>query len=211
MGIKAVIIGNGSAARECYWTLRDVMEADSSISFKGFLAFEGFQGNLEELAEYELGSDDDYRQSSDEAFIIGNGNPSLRIKIYEKWKSRSARFMNLIHPTGILYKSLDLGEANVLTPLCCISCNVKLGEANYYNGPTVVLAHDVQLGRGNVLAPGVKLLGGVKVGSGNSFGADATVLPGGRVGDGNKIAPGAVLYKGCRNNKIMAGNPAISL
>lgn len=209
MSHRIAIIGTNSLARECYWTLKATMENDSSINFQGFLSFEGFVGDLKELAHLHIGSDDDYSPTPGDRLVIGIANPKIRLRLYDKWKKRKASFFNIIHPETIVNGPVDFGEGNILKGYSAVSCNTHLGEGNLYNG--VVIAHDVTIGRSNMFGVGVKLLGGVKVGSCNSFGVDSVALPGARIGDNNTIAPGAVIYKGCRNNCVMAGNPALPL
>ncbi|MDR1659499.1 MAG: transferase, partial [Desulfovibrio sp.] len=65
------------------------------------------------------------------------------------------------------------------------------------------------IGDYNFLAYQSTLLGGARIGSGNHFGPRSLLLDRGRVGDNNRMAPGAFLYKGCGNERLMAGNPAL--
>jgi len=204
---RIVILGNSGAARECYWLLQDVLQAQSDLRFKGFLSFEGFKGNLCELSDLEMGSDDNYPAEQEDLFVIGIGNPVVRGKAFLKWKGRGCQFMNLVHPTVRFVGSHSIGEANILAHGCHISCNTTIGSANYLNG-SVVLGHDVRIGDNNFLAPFTQLLGGARVGSGNSFGVNTVALAGAKIGSNNTIAPGAYIYKGCGDNQFLAGNPA---
>ena len=207
---KVLIIGNSGSARECYWLLQDVLQEQSGLAFKGFLSFEGYTGDLRELAALELGVDDSYDPCDDDIFIIGIGLPALRLKAFAKWKEKGARFMNLIHPTVKLVGEISLGEANILAHGCHISCNSALGDANYCNG-SVVVGHDSHIGHGNFFAPFSIVLGEARIGSGNSFGVHSVVLAGAKIGNHNTIAPGAYVYKGCGDNAVMAGNPALNI
>ena len=203
-----IIIGNAGAARECYWILRKVMQEKEEITFKGFLSFEGYSGNLRELVHLELGSDDDYTSQGDEFFIIGIGSPVIRAKVWAKWKERKANFMNLIHPACFIPDEICLGEGNIITQACSFSCNVTVGDANYFNGG-VVVGHDAHIGSANFFGTYSLLAGNTVVGSRNSFGVGAVVLESAKIGNNNTIAPGAFIYKGCGDNTIMAGNPAL--
>jgi len=208
MGQRIVIIGNSSSARECYWAVRDML--GDAFLFKGFLAFEGFAGQLRELAEYELGPDENFTPEPDDMFIIGIGKPTLRHKAYVKWKEKGARFLNLIHPLSCIPPATQLGEANIITQACYFSCNVTIGNANYFNG-NVVLGHDVTIGEANFFGAFSLVMGDARIGSQNSFGVRSTVLPSATIGDNNTIAPGAFIYKGCRDGRLMAGNPALDI
>lgn len=205
---RLVIIGNSGAARECYWLARDCMDAGADIEFKGFLSFEGHQGELRELSDYFLGMDDAYTSTPDDVFVIGIGLPALRRKAFLKWKSRGARFVNLIHPRAQLIGSISLGQANILSCDSYISCNVTIGDANYLNG-SVVIGHDTIIGNYNFFAPFSIILGTAAVGSGNTFGVHSVLFAHGRIGDNNRIIPGSYVYKGCGNAKVMMGNPAL--
>jgi len=205
-----VIIGNSGAARECYWLLREVMRQREDITFRGFLSFEGFKGDLRELSQAELGTDDDYAAQSDDLFVIGIGMPDLRAKAWAKWKERGAVFMNLIHPACFIPEEICMGEGNIITPACSFSCNVTIGNANYFNGG-VVIGHDVRIGDANYFGTYSMIAGNAIVGSRNSFGLGAVVLDRAKVGNDNTIAPGAYVYKGCRDGRLIAGNPALDI
>jgi acetyltransferase-like isoleucine patch superfamily enzyme len=207
---RAIILGNSGAARECCWLLREVMREKSDLVFGGFLAFEGYAGNLRELAPYALGTDDDYVPEPDDEFIIGIGLPALRLKAFRKWKARGARFMTLMHPGVIMMDNAALGEGNILAYGCHISCNTVFGDANYLNGG-VVIGHDARIGDGNFFGPVSMVMGDAAIGSGNSFGVHSVTLAGVKIGNNNTIAPGAYVYKGCGNGCLLAGNPALRM
>ncbi|MDR0827316.1 MAG: transferase [Desulfovibrio sp.] len=207
---RVIIIGNAGAARECYWMLREILPKREDLVFGGFLAFEGFAGNLSDLAHFSLGSDDDYLSSPQDVFIIGIGLPALRLNAYHKWKERGGRFINLVHPTVIIRENAVVGEGNIFTKDTFVSCDVKIGHANYLNG-TVIVGHDARIGDGNFFGTFSIILADACIGSGNSLGVHATVLPKAKIGDDNIIAPGAYVYKGCGDNCVMAGNPALKI
>ena len=203
-----VIIGNSSAARECYWMAREIW--GDKLRFKGFLSFEGYPQKLRNLAHMELGIDDAYEPVQDDVFVIGIASPALRLKAYAKWKERGANFCNLVHPSSYIGESANVGEAMIVTANCHFSCDAVIGNANYFNG-AVVVGHDVVIGDGNFFGPYALILGDTHIGSGNAFGVRSVVLAGANIGHNNIIAPGAYIYKGCRNGWRMAGNPAMRI
>ena len=207
---QLVILGNAGAARECYWLARECMDNGLDIDFKGFLAFEGHQGDLRDLAGHFLGSDDDYSLATEDVFVIGIGLPALRRKAFCKWKNRGAQFINLVHPNVHQIGHVTLGEGNILACGTYISCNAVIGDANFLNG-SVVVGHDVRIGNFNFFGPFSLLLGGACVGAENSFGVHTVLLAHASIGNHNVIAPGAYVYKGCGNEQILAGNPALSM
>ncbi|MDL2307133.1 transferase [Desulfovibrio sp. OttesenSCG-928-C06] len=204
---ELVIIGNSGAARECYWLAQDMIKVGADFTFKGFLAFEGYEGDLKELSGYFLGSDDEYTPDTHDVFSIGIGHAELRRRVYSKWKDRGVVFKNLIHPTAAIQESSSLGEANIVARDAAISCNVNVGCCNFINGG-VIIGHDVNIGDVNIFAPRSVILSDVTIGANNLFGAQSVVFPGATVGNNNILAAGAFLYKGCRDKNVMAGNPA---
>jgi sugar O-acyltransferase (sialic acid O-acetyltransferase NeuD family) len=205
-----VIIGNSGAARECHWLLGEVAQREPDLAFKGFLAFEGYAGDLRGLSHLQMGNDDDYAAAPGDVFAIGIGLPALRQKAFDKWKQRGAAFINLIHPSVTVLPEAQMGEANTINSGSFLSWGTIIGNANHLNGG-ITLGHDVVVGDANFFAPDALVLGEVRIGSRNSFGVRSTVLAKARIGNDNTIAPGAFIYKGCRDNAIMAGNPACDI
>lgn len=205
-----VIVGNSGFARECYIMLRHMMAESPDLSFKGFLSFEGYQADLKELSPLFLGIDDDYPFAPDDYAVIGLGAPALRAKALAKLQSRKVPLFNLIHPHSYVDASTQLGEGNVIGYNCHISCDCSIGDANVLNG-LIHIGHDCIIGNCNFIGPGVQILGSVRMGAGNSVGATSVILPHARLGDSNTIAPLSAVYKGCKSNLYMAGNPAVKI
>lgn len=210
MNKQLVIIGNSGAARECYWLAQDCIKAGQKMTFKGFLAFESYSGDLADLSPFLIGDDDAYSPGPEDVFAIGIGLPGLRCKVYEKWKKKDVEFINLIHPTVPIIGDVKLGDGNIIACASYISCNATLGNANYLNG-SVVIGHDVIVGDCNFFGTFSLLLGGARVGNRNSFAIHSAAMPHAHIGNDNTILPAAYIYKGCRNEKVMAGNPAINI
>lgn len=51
----------------------------------------------------------------------------------------------------------------------------------------------------------------MQIGDSNSIGTNALVLPHSKIGNNNKIAPLSAVYKGCKDNCYMVGNPALKI
>ena len=209
---RVFIIGNSGAARECYWLFRDLTARRPDFArqfhFAGFLDWQGYKGSLKELQPLHRGSFGDHDVHAEDRFVIGVGSPTLRREIFENAKARGATFINLVHPDAYVLETVVLGEGNVLQRGTTVFGNVVIGNGNFINGGAS-LAHDVVMGDFNFLAPFAMLLGGARVGSGNRLGPQSIMLEHSRMGDGNILAPGAILYKGCRDNCRLVGNPAL--
>jgi len=205
------IIGGGGFARECYYNLMAMAEHDPAIQFGGFMGHGGYGDNIDykHLQRLYLGDQAEHQFQENEYAVIGAGSPELRRKIYHDLKKREVRFFT-IYLGKPFNESMDIGEANILASPFWFTCNIKIGHGNVFNGH-VIAAHDVAIGDFNFFAPHVQILGNVSIGDDNTFGANAIALPGAKIGHNNKIAPLSAIYKGCRNNSYMLGNPAVKV
>lgn len=209
MGV--VIIGNAGAARECHWLWMQMREAEPSVpDFRGFVSWNGYQGELKGLERLLLGDSRSWRPSPDDLLVIGIGDCALRMKVYQHYKAAGASFFTLRHPSVVICPSVALGEANILASASSICPDAKIGNANYLNG-AVVIGHDAVIGNANTLNVFTCLGGHVRMGDGNHIGPHCMLLPGATMGDWNVVAPGSALYKGCGDHCLLGGNPALIL
>lgn len=208
-----IIVGNSGAALECHNVLSDMLTLGlfrSQHRFKGFLRYGSHKGSLGELSHLEIGSDSEYQPQPADVFVVGIGDNAIRLEAYHALKKRCASFINLVSPWAYMAPDVQIGEANIITIGCHVSNRVSIGNCNYFNGD-VRIGHHAQIGDGNFFAPRSMLLGEVRMGNANSLGPLAILMERARMGSRNKLAPAAVLYKGCHDNCLMAGNPAICL
>ena len=92
-------------------------------------------------------------------------------------------------------------------PHCVVSCNVRIGSFNLFNGDASI-RHDVQVGSFNTFMPGVRLSGGVKVGDGNFFGLNSAVVQYKTIGNDTQIGAGAVVMDDTADHSLYVGVPA---
>lgn len=209
---KIYIVGGDGFARECYNNLIALDEYGKSIEFGGFLGHNGYgckvdYKSYQSLYLHEM-SEHDFKD--DEYCVIGAGYPHLRVRIYEDLKAKGAKFYTLIAKGIKMSDSVEFGEANVFCPPFCPTVNIKIGNGNVFNGCFGV-GHDCEIGDFNFLGPNCALQGYVKIGSFNTIAANAIFLAHAKIGDFNKISPLSVVYKGCKSNCLMHGNPALKI
>lgn len=206
---KVFIVGGDGFARECYWRLNEMKRTDASVEFAGFLGHGGYGHTVDykHLQEFYLGEESDHTFKDDEYAVIGAGYPELRRKIYNDLKARGVRFFNLILGNSGL--DTIFGEA-IISVYSSFTVNTRVGNGNVFNGE-VIVGHDTEIGDFNFFGPRSSVLGTVKIGNDNTVGTNAVILPHAKIGNNNKIAPLSAVYKGCRNNCYMLGNPALKV
>lgn len=208
---KVYIVGGNGFARECYRMLQMMKEKDASIDFGGFLGHGGYGSSVcyLNLQKYYVGEVSEHDFAENEYVVIGAGYPELRAKIYNELKQRNIKFFT-IYTGDKMDQTVNFGEANIFIPPFDPSCNVSIGNGNVFNSD-VLIGHDAVIGDCNFFGPRSQVLGSVKVGDFNQIGANTVLLPHCKIGNNNMIAPLSAVYKGCRNNCYMQGNPALKV
>ena len=208
---KIYIVGGNGFARECYHNIIKMNQYNKEIKFVGFLGHGGYGSSVDykDLQSYYLGEVSNHIFLEDEFVVIGAGYPNLRIKIYNELKKRNIKFINLLVDDSIP-NNVHIGEANVFAPKFKVSCNITIGNCNVFNSD-VIVGHDCNIGDCNFFGPRSQILGTVTVGNGNSIGAGAILLPHCKIGNNNTISPLSAVYKGCKDNCYLHGNPALKV
>ena len=143
----------------------------------------------------------------DNRFILGLGNPKLRIKLFERFHKIGGRITSSIDNNVTIGKYTKIGEGFIGMSGLKVSNGVTIGKGvlAYYN---VIITHDVILGDFVELSPGAKILGRAIIEDLVHIGAGAIILPDINVGKGSVIGAGAVVTKNVKPNTIVIGNPA---
>ncbi|MDR2153259.1 MAG: hypothetical protein LBO72_10620 [Helicobacteraceae bacterium] len=210
--MKVIIIGAGGFAIELYGYIMEKRARGNAIEVVGFCA-KGDNGQTLKkyaLSHLYLGDYENTEFDSDLSFLIAIGQPRIRKNIYETFKALGRKTPNFIsHGCRVNESALDMRGGNIFCPGSG-GYFYKIGECNLFNLYTS-LGHDAEIGDFNVLSSYCDITGHCKIGSLNFFGSSASMLPSASIGDNNKISAGSVVYKGCKNNTIMHGNPARSM
>jgi sugar O-acyltransferase (sialic acid O-acetyltransferase NeuD family) len=149
-----------------------------------------------------------YFKTVDSRFVLGLGNPKLRMILTEKLEKEGGILTSVISNSALIGSyniklSLGLNIMNFVT----ISNNSIIKKGTLINS-YVSVHHDVIIGEFCEVSPHAVLLGGVKVGDYTSIGANATILPNIKIGCNVKVGAGAVVTKDLPNNCTAVGVPA---
>lgn len=208
---KIFIVGGGGFARECQLALETLIKnkPELGLSFGGFLGHNGNVVDAKSLQHLFLGDVKDHVFKDDEYCVIGVGKPEIRKKIFDDLKAMGAKFYTLIAYDCLIGETVKLGEANIIFSSSFTS-EITVGDGNLFNGE-VIVGHDCQIGNFNFFAPRTNILGNVKIGDGNTIGTGSVLLPSCKIGNNNKIAPLSAVYRGCKNDCHLLGNPAMKV
>lgn len=204
------VVGGCGLAAEYYIYIEELSKIDNNINFGGFLGFEGFVADFKSLNKLFKGDVSEHKFEDNDYIVIGSGDIKLRQKIYSYLKKNKIKLYNLITKNSYIPDYIEIGEGNVFYDTQIISPHIKIGNCNIFNGK-IVVGHDVIIGNMNFFGPNSILLGNVSIKDNNSVGAGSVLLPKAKIGNNNTIAPLSAVYKGCKNDSYLLGNPAMKM
>lgn len=150
-----------------------------------------------------------FLNSVDNRFVLGIGNPFLRLKLKELFEKMGGELTSTISSSAIVGRhNISIGLGSNVFPQVVISNDVTIGKGAlvYYNS---IITHDVTIGDFVEVSPAAVLLGRCKIGNYSQIGANSTILPDVTIGNNVIVGAGAVVTKDVPDNCMVAGVPAI--
>jgi len=144
---------------------------------------------------------------SNDAFILGMGNPRVREKVFQQLSGIGGSPFSLISSDAIINEDALPGEGNTILSGVIMENGSRTGIMCLLN-LRCLICHDVQVGDFSEIAPGAILLGESSVGNRSFIGAGAIVNPLVRIGNNAIVASGSVVTQDVPDNCMVAGVPA---
>jgi sugar O-acyltransferase (sialic acid O-acetyltransferase NeuD family) len=138
------------------------------------------------------------------AFVISVGSNTIRKNIANQ---QSRQYINAIHPSSVISKSLDIGFGNAFMAGVCINARTRIGNHCIVNTNATV-DHDCVLEDFVHVSPGAQLGGNVYVGEGAHIGIGASIKPGVKIGKWSVVGAGAVVVNDVPDGVTVVGVPA---
>lgn len=140
---------------------------------------------------------------------IAIGSPKYLAEIPAAITNPLVSFPNIIAPNVFYFdkESVNLGQGNIITFGCRMSCNISIGNFNILDG-NISLGHDVVLGDYNMMFPEVRISGQTEIGSQNFFGARTFASQCLKIGNNNRFGAGTYILRKIKNDGLYMGNPA---
>jgi len=127
--------------------------------------------------------------------------------IIDKITKLGIPFINAIHPSSAISRTVEIGLGNFIAGGVQISTFTKLGNHSIINRGSLI-GHDVIIHDFTTLAPGVNLASGVKIGSGTFVGMGAIIIQNITIGEGCFIGAGSLVTKDVPDHVKVVGVPA---
>jgi sugar O-acyltransferase (sialic acid O-acetyltransferase NeuD family) len=206
-GPGILIIGAGGHAKVVIDALRL-----SGATLLGVLDRNGTGGAAALLGLAVLGNDDALERFDPREVLLANGIGSIgsgeaRREIYLRLKGRGFRFAQVIHPSAVVARDVELSEGAQVMAGAVVQPGCSIGVNSIINTRSS-LDHDCAIGAHVHVAPGATLSGGVVVGENVHIGTAAAVIQQIVLGACSMVAAGAVVIHDVPENALVMGVPA---
>ncbi|HAP20875.1 MAG TPA: transferase [Lachnospiraceae bacterium] len=201
MELKDIVIaGNGGFAKEVAWLIERLNQKSMEWNFLGFIDNKKSAG--------VIGDDSFVRNRASKLHVaIGIGNVKIRRKIFEEYKeNKKVVFPNLVDPSVIMSRRVDMGEGNIICANSVFTVDIQLGSFDIINlGCTI--GHETKMGNFVTVNPGTNVSGNVSIGSLSEIGTGVRIIQGIQVGEGTVIGAGAVIVRDIPGTCTVVGVP----
>ena len=138
------------------------------------------------------------------------GDMSIRIRLFERYKSIGFEFPAVIDPTAIVSKNAIIGDGVFIGKGSIVNTGVKLGLCAIVNTGAII-EHDCHIGDFVHIGPKSCLSGGVLVGNGCHIGIGSTVIQSIQIGEKTIIGAGSIVIRNIPPNCTAVGAPAVPI
>ena len=146
--------------------------------------------------------------NGDNRFVLGVGNPKIRLRLSQKFIGIGGSLTTLISPKAdIGFLNTCIGAGSTIMTGAVIENGAVIGEGCLIN-LNCTISHDSRIGRYTELSPGVHVLGSCQIGDYCSIGAGCVILPKLTIGNNAVIGAGAVVTKSVQDGQTVVGVPA---
>jgi len=143
----------------------------------------------------------------DVEFVIANGEPAVREKLFNKIEDNNYSLATLIDPTAIISLTSIIKQGVIVGPNAIISSNANINE-NVAVNVGGVIGHDITIGQNTVVSSYGNIGGASIIGSCSYIGMGAMVKENTIIGNKVIIGMGSVVYNNIPDGVIALGNPA---
>jgi sugar O-acyltransferase (sialic acid O-acetyltransferase NeuD family) len=141
------------------------------------------------------------------AFALGIGGNSTRMRFFEILRRQNSEPFALIHPSAAVSRRTRIGAGSVVLATAAVNAGATIGVGSIINTGASV-DHECHLQEGVHVCPGARLAGAVRVGSLAMIGIGSSVKQGVTIGAGAVVGAGAAVVGDVPPGCVVAGVPA---
>ena len=208
-----VIIGSGGLATEVKYLIDAINREKLRWNLLGFIDDWSEKKEGDEIIDpFKIIGTTEYLNTSKKEIyaIIALSLPHHIKEVTEIINNPLIKFANLIHPSVEFNNPKHIGQGNIITFGSFISCNVSIGDFNFFN-TMCAIGHDTCIGSFNVFNPRTQISGSVCIGNSNFWGMNSSIIQGKKVGNNNKIGACSFVMRNVKDNESLFGIPAAKI
>lgn len=131
----------------------------------------------------------------------------VRSELRDSFNIPREKYLNFIHPTAYIARSVKMGYGNIILANCVFNSNAQLGSFNTFNVACLV-GHDTKIGDSNFCAAHTCIGSNLNISDMNFFGINCCIKNKVVMGNCNIIGQCANVVKDVANDTVLIGNPA---
>lgn len=207
-----VIIGAGGFGREVAWLIKEINDGDELTGSPKFNLLGFIDDNPQKTHTVEkipvLGNLTWLINQEDKPSVVcAVGDPRTRYAIIQKLEKNGFDFPTLISPTIQRSNHVEIGKGTVICTNCVLTTNIIIGQHVILNLACTV-GHDSVIEDFASVMPGVMIAGDVNIGKGAYLGIGSNIINLAKIGDWSIIGSGATVIKDIPPNVTAVGTPA---
>tara|TARA_B110000438_G_scaffold296893_1_gene342315 strand:+ start:974 stop:1552 length:579 start_codon:yes stop_codon:yes gene_type:complete len=168
-----LLIGAGGHAKSCI----DVIEKQKKYKIIGLIDKNKSAKNLFKYPIIDENIDINilYRKCKNILIAVGQiKSPSIRIKLFKKYKKFGFNFPTIISPLAHVSKYSSISEGTIIMHHAMVNASCKIGISCIINSKALI-EHDVEIGNFCHISTSTILNGNVKVGNKIFIGSNSTI------------------------------------
>ncbi len=204
---ETFIVGVGGLGREVLWLLRELNQQGEGYDIQGFVDDDERLHGQTICGIPVLGSLDLLESHPEANAVLGVGLPEVKQKILTRLIDLPLNWPTLVAPDVQCSGYVEIGQGAIVCSGNILTTQVDIGAFSLINLDCTI-GHDVILGAGTTLSPGVHLSGQVSVGSFCNIGTGAVAIPDIDIGEHSVVGAAAVVIDDLAPGSTAVGNPA---
>lgn len=200
-----VLFGTGGHAK----VVADIVEQEGLHRILGLVSEDGIPGNF--VTGYDvIASNANFekviKKIMAKGAIVALGDTHHRINLVKKIAGK-LEFVNAIHPSAIINKSVRIGDGTVVMAGVIINASTLIGNHCILN-TSCSIDHDCKVGDYTHICPGCHIAGHVSIGRECWIGIGSTLIDHIKIGDKVEAGAGSVVIDDINKGVRVWGNPA---
>lgn len=201
---KVLILGTGWLARD----IADLLEDIPNYELGGFVVDQPpFERGIEIFGKpiYWIDELEDLDNSYRAVCALGS---MKKINIIRKVNEMGIPFINLIHPTVQISRTVTMGEGVIISSGVHIAAFTSIGNHVFINRASII-SHEVSIGDYSFVSAGANISCHVNIKQSSFIGIGAIILGHLSVGEKSIVGSGSLVTRDVPDRVKVVGNPAI--